>query len=187
VQAISVRGLWAGLLAVGAVAVAVIGVTGSASAEQAQAAKTAKLKMAVQGQKLDFFGPESVDKGQKLEIVNKTSVGEIGPHTFTLVDPKLVDSGKERKRCAQFRGKLCQNVLEAHQVGPPPDFPVGKPNLDKDKKGWDKEFTKTKKGDSWFTDERGATETRRVKADAGDTIGYFCLVHPFMRGKLEVK
>jgi hypothetical protein len=187
VQAISVRGLWAGLLAVGAVAVAVIGVTGSASAEQAQAAKTAKLKMAIKGDKLDFFGPESVEKGQKLKIVNKTRVTEVGPHTFTLVDPKLVDSAKERKRCERFRSKLCQNILEAHRVGPPPDFPVGKPNVHKGKKGWDKEFTKTKKGDSWFTDQRGASETRRVSADVGDTIGYFCVVHPFMRGKLEVE
>jgi hypothetical protein len=187
VQAISVRGLWAGLLAVGALGVAAIAFTGSASAEQEHAAKTAKLRMAIKGQKLDFFGPESVEKGQKLEIVNKTSVMEVGPHTFTLVDPKLVDSGKERKRCEQFRSKVCQNVLEAHQVGPPPDFPVGRPNVDRGKKGWDREFTKKRKGDSWFTDERGATETRRVKADVGDTIGYFCLVHPFMRGKLEVE
>jgi hypothetical protein len=187
VQAISVRGLWAGLLAVCAVGVAAIAFTGSASAEQGQAANTAKLRMAIQGQKLDFFGPESVEKGQKLEIVNQTSAKEVGPHTFTLVDPTLVDSGKERKRCERFRGKLCPNILEAHQVGPPPEFPVGRPNLDRGKSGWDTEFTKTRKGDSWFTDELGAAETRRVSADAGDTIGYFCLVHPFMRGKLEVK
>jgi hypothetical protein len=186
VQAISVRGLRAGLLAVGAVGVAAIALTGSASAEQ-ERAKTAKLKMAVQGQKLDFFGPQSVEKGQKLEIINKTSVMDVGPHTFTLVDPKLVDSRRERKKCERFQSKVCQNVLEAHQVGPPPDFPVGRPNLDRGKKGWDREFTKTRKGDSWFTDEQGASETRRVSADAGDTIGYFCIVHPFMRGKLAVK
>ena len=59
--------------------------------------------------------------------------------------------------------------------------------MDRGKKGWDKEFTKTKKGDSWFTDQRGATETRKVKADVGKTLGYFCVVHPFMRGKLEVE
>jgi len=187
VQAISVRGLWAGLLAVGAVAVAVIGVTGSASAEQAQATKPAKLKMAIKGNKLDFFGAESVEKGQKLKIINKTRVAEFGPHTFTLVKPKLVNSGKKRKRCERLESKLCQNILEAHRVGPPPDFPVGRPNVDRGKKGWDKEFTKTKKGDSWFTDQRGATETRKVKAKVGKTLGYFCVVHPFMRGKLEVE
>jgi hypothetical protein len=187
VQAISVRGLWAGLLAVGAIGVVAIGFSGSASAEQAQAAKPAKLKMAIKGNKLDFFGPESVEKGQKLEIVNNTRVTEVGPHTFTLVDPTLISNAKKRKRCEQLRSKLCKNILAAHRVGPPPDFPVGKPNVDKGKKGWDKEFTKTKKGDSWFTDQRGATETRRVTAKAGKTLGYFCVVHPFMRGKLEVE
>ena len=115
-QAISVRGLWAGLLAVGAVAVAVIGVTGSASAEQAQATKPAKLKMAVKGNKLDFFGAESVEKGQKLKIINKTRVNEVGPHTFTLVKPKLINSGKKRKRCERLESKLCQNILEATRL-----------------------------------------------------------------------
>ena len=184
---ISVRGLGTGLVAAGAVGVAVVGFTGSASAEQAEAAKPAKIKMAIKGNKLDFFGADSVEKGEKLKIVNKTRVNEVGPHTFTLVEPKLVNSGKKRKRCEQLRSKLCQNILEAHRVGPPPDFPVGRPNVDRGKKGWDKEFTKTKKGDSWFTDERGASETRKVTAKAGETLGYFCVVHPFMRGKLEVE
>lgn len=184
---ISVRGLGTGLVAAGAIGVAVVGFTGSASAEQGQGANTAKIKMAVKGEKLDFFGPKSVDEGQKLEVVNKTSVNRVGPHTFTLVDPNLVDTGKERKKCERLQSKLCQNILEAHRVGPPPDFPVGRPNVDRGKKGWDKEFTRRKKGDSWFTDERGASETRKVTADAGETLGYFCVVHPFMRGKLKVE
>ncbi len=73
-QAISVRGLGAGVLAAAVVGVAVIAFTGSASAEQAQAAKPAKLKIAIKGNKLDFFGAESVEKGQKLKIINKTRV-----------------------------------------------------------------------------------------------------------------
>ena len=184
---ISARGLGTGLLAAGAIGVAVVGFTGSASAEQGQGANTAKIKMAIKGEKLDFFGADSVAEGQKLEIINRTRVDEVGPHTFTLVEPRLVNSGKKRKRCERLRSKLCQNILEAHRVGPPPDFPVGRPNVDRGRKGWDKEFTKRKKGDSWFTDERGATETRRVTANAGETLGYFCVVHPFMRGKLEVE
>ena len=183
---ISVRGLGAGLLAAGAVGVAVIGFTGSASAEQGQAAQPAKLKMAIKGNKLDFFGADSVEKGEKLDIINKTRVDEVGPHTFTLVEPKLINSGKKRKRCEQLRSKLCQNILEAHRVGPPPDFPVGRPNVDRGKKGWDKEFTKAKKGDSSFLGEQGQKVSRKVSARAGKTLGYFCVVHPFMRGEIEV-
>jgi hypothetical protein len=187
VHAKAKRGLWAGTLAAAIAVVAAVGLTGTASAERAQAAKTVTLRMAVQGEKLDFFGPRSVEKGTKLEIVNRTDPMEIGPHTFTLIDPKLMDSRKERQRCVNFAGKVCPRMLEAHEVGPPPDFPVGKPNLDFGGNGWDREFTKTRNGDSWFTGEQGQTETRRVSANAGKTIGYFCLVHPFMRGKLEVK
>ena len=185
-QAISVRGLGAGVLAATTVGVAVLAFTGSASAEQAQAAKPAKLKIAIKGDKLDFFGADSVEKGQKLEIVNKTSVGEIGPHTFTLVKPKLINSGEKRKRCEQFRGKLCPNILEAprsvrrrtsRSEGP----------IWTGASGLGHGVHQGAKGDSSFTDERGATETRKVKAEVGKTLGYFCVVHPFMRGRLEVE
>jgi hypothetical protein len=187
VKSVVKRGLWAGVLAAGVAAFAAIAITGSASAERAQAAKTVKLKMAVKGEKLDFFGPNKVEKGDKLEVVNKTAVDEVGPHTFTLIDPKLMDSREEREKCEQVQGKVCPAIFEAHQVGPPPEFEVGKRNVDVGKNGWDREFTRRKKGDSWYTDELGATETRKVSAKAGDEIGYFCLVHPFMRGTLKVK
>jgi hypothetical protein len=176
------------MLALGAVAATAVAFTGSATADQERAAagQDATLKMKVDGRDLDFFGDKTVGSGDKLTIVNKTDPMEVGPHTFTLIRPGLMDKARERKACERFESKVCQRILEAHEVGPPPDFPVGKPNVNKGKNGWDVEFTKRKDGDSWFTQEKGDRETRRVRAENGDTLGYFCIVHPFMRGKLEV-
>jgi plastocyanin len=189
VKRISPRGLWAGLLAAGVVGAAAIAFTGSAAAEGERAAGgggKATIKMKIEGRDLDFFGDRTVGEGEKLTVVNKTSPRQIGPHTFTLVKPSLVDTRAERRACVRLESRLCRLIFRAHEVGPPPDFPVGKPNLDFGKRGWDKEFTKENKGDSWFTAERGAKESRKVRADAGETLSFFCIVHPNMRGKIEV-
>jgi hypothetical protein len=176
------------LVAIG-VGAAAIALTGSASAQQERAAGgggKATIKMKLEGRDLDFFGDRTVGEGEKLTVVNKTSPRQIGPHTFTLVKPSLVDTRKERRACVRFESRLCRLILRAHEVGPPPDFPVGKPNLDFGKNGWDKQFTKEAKGDSWFTAGRGDKESRKVRANAGETLSFFCLVHPNMRGKIEV-
>jgi hypothetical protein len=176
------------MLALGVAGAAAVAFAGSAVADQERAAAGggATLKMKLDGQDLDFFGPKSVEAGEKLTIVNKTDVMDVGPHTFTLIRPGLMDKKRERKACERFESRVCQLILEAHEVGPPPDFPVGKPDVEVGKNGWDREFTNRKVGDSWFTEARGDSEVRRVRAEAGDTLGYFCIVHPFMRGKLEV-
>jgi hypothetical protein len=176
------------MLALGAVAAAAIAFSGSAAADpdRSTAGKNTTLKMKVDGRDLDFFGGDTVGAGDKLTIVNKTDVMDVGPHTFTLIKPSLMDKKKERKACERFESRVCQNILEAHEVGPPPDFPVGKPNVNVGKNGWDVEFTNSKTGDSWFTETKGDKQVRRVRAEEGDTLGYFCVVHPFMRGKLEV-
>lgn len=176
------------MLALGAVGAAAVAFTASAAADQERptAGEDTTLKMKVDGRDLDFFGGKTVGAGDKLTIVNKTDPMEVGPHSFTLIKPSLMDEAKERKACERFESRVCQNILEAHQVGPPPDFPIGKPNVGVGDHGWDVEFTNKKKGDSWITQEKGEKEVRRVRAGEGDTLGYFCIVHPFMRGKLEV-
>jgi hypothetical protein len=164
------------------------GLRTGASAEQERAGAggaTIKMKLGERGPV--FVGANAVDKGEKLKIVNRTPVEKVGPHTFTLVKPSLVDSRRDQRRCERFESKVCQNVLDAHRVGPPPDFEVGTPDLEVGKTGWDKEFTNTAKGDSWYTEELGDSDTRRVTAKAGERLGYFCLVHPFMQGSLKVK
>ena len=66
-------------------------------------------------------------------------------------------------------------------VNPPA---VNKPRVEVGRKGWDNAFGKT--GDSQFIPAAGGHNTRRVSANAGKTIHYFCLVHPFMQGKIKV-
>lgn len=188
------RKLWAGLLAAGLIGALVISLTGSASAESGaseRAAGNAKIKMKLQGEDLFFAGPKKIAKGAKLTIVNKTSPRQVGPHTFTL-----------KKKGARPR-QLDPQVFEAHEVEPvplPPEFckeegipedecfdlKVNEPVAEYGKRGWDRVFTPRRKGDSWYTEKRGETHSRRVSAKVGKTLHYYCAVHPFMKGKFEV-
>jgi hypothetical protein len=180
--------------AVGA-AVAVLGVGGAAamSATASAPAKAgsghaAKIKMKVEGKgknaDLFFKGPKEVEKGTKLEIVNKTSPSKVGPHTFTLIKQNRLPSTKQEiKDCEKIKLAVCVNAFKAHEVDPM-TFEVNRPKVEVGTKGWDKSFGKT--GDSWFTDAAGDHNTRKVSANDGKTLYYFCLVHPFMQGKIKV-
>ena len=63
-------------------------------------------------------------------------------------------------------------------------FEVNRPKIEVGSKGWDQSFGKI--GDSWYTEIQGAHNTRKVSANDGKTLYYFCLVHPFMQGKIKV-
>ena len=172
VHAISFRGLAAGLFAAGAIGVAAVGFAGSAAADQERAGgDSATIKMKMQDGGPVFTGPDAIDRGEKLRVVNRTNPNQIGPHTFT-----LVKKGR----------KPYDRIFAAHQIGPPPNFEVGKKSVDTGRKGWDRPFTRNHDGDSWYTERRNTSQTRKVKADVGKTIRYFCAIHPFMKGKFEV-
>jgi hypothetical protein len=178
--------------AVVATAVVAVGAGGVASisaaapnTDKAGGGNTTKIKMEAQGKDLFFSGPKKVEKGTKLKIVNKTNPGKIGPHTFTLIKKnRLPDTKKEIKRCENLKLAVCVNAFKAHKVGPPPTFEVKRPKVEVGRKGWDKSFGKL--GDSWFAGSAGAHNTRKVSANDGKTLYYFCLVHPFMQGKIKV-
>ena len=182
------RGIWAALLTAGMIAAAAIGMTGAASAEQQRASNDdAKVKMKIQGNKPVFVAPASVGKGEKLKVINRTSVKEIGPHTFSLIKPGLLPQGQDVNRCESNEYRPCRRVFQAHQVDPK-TFEVNRPVVDKGKDGWDRMFTKKRNGDSFYTETQGEKHTRKVKADAGKTLGFFCLIHPkSMQGTIEVK
>ena len=149
-------------------------------------AKTAVIKMKLDNKGLRFKGADHVKKGQKLEIKNTTDPSQVGPHSFSLVKKKLLpETRKQQKHCFN-KGHICREIAKAHKA----DFQTGtvkKPIVDKGKNGWDRRFSKQRFGDSWFSDEKGSTNTRVVKAGRGDTIWYMCLVHPEMQGKFKVK
>jgi len=171
------------VVAVGAGGVASIS-TAAPNADRAGGGDTAKIKMEAQGKDLFFSGPKKVEKGTKLKIVNKTNPGKIGPHTFTLIKKnRLPDTKKEIKDCEKIKLAVCVNAFKAHEVDPM-TFEVNRPKVEVGRKGWDKSFGRT--GDSWFAGSAGAHNTRKVSANDGKTLYYFCLVHPFMQGKIKV-
>jgi hypothetical protein len=173
------------------IAVAAAGVVGvatmSASASDAGKAAgkdVAKIKMKADGKDLFFTGPKKVEKGTKLEIVNKTSPSKVGPHTFTLIKKnRLPKTKQEMKKCENVKLAVCVNVVKAHEADPQTGE-VKKPKVEVGRKGWDKSFGRT--GDSVFLGAAGEHNTRKVSANDGKTLYYFCAVHPFMQGKIKV-
>ena len=67
-----------------------------------------------------------------------------------------------------------------------PDARSASRAVDNGKKGWDTPFTEKQNGDSWVAQAKGDTQSRKVTAKSGTTLYYFCLVHPFMQGKIKV-
>jgi plastocyanin len=166
---------------------AILFASGNASAKPHPKAGNAEIDAVAQGKNLLFEGDSTVEAGQKLTIVNKTNPKKVGPHTFTLVQKADRPSGKNQiKKCENIKLKICKRVFRAHKVGPPPDFPIGKPTVDNGKKGWDLAFNNKRNGDSWVTVAKNEKQSRKVTAKAGRTLYYFCLVHPFMQGKIKV-
>ena len=163
-------------------------VTTSAPADSAKLAPTtAKIKMVFDPQAGPpaFTGDDSVVPGQDLKIVNKTKPRQIGPHTFSLVEEgSLPVTQQQMKKCAKIELPVCLNVFKAHDVSK--RFVVRKPDVDKGLEGWDRSFNDEVKGDTWFTDTKFESETRPVSAAPGETLYYFCVVHPEMQGSVGV-
>ncbi|HYH62575.1 MAG TPA: hypothetical protein VD766_11980 [Solirubrobacterales bacterium] len=181
----SSRKVVAGALTTSVIAVLGTTVLTAPSAVAKGAEAPAKIKMVIDGGPV-FTGDSSVAPGQGLKIINKTKVQDIGPHTFSLIEEgSLPTSGKELKKCAKIELPVCVNVFKAHDVSK--KFVVRKPNVDKGAEGWDRSFSEEVKGDTWYTEQKGESETRAVTAAPGSTLYYFCLVHPEMQGSLNVE
>ena len=169
-----------------AVGVVTIGLVGSAAADQTQERGidvTVEMKM-VNG-KPKFLGPDFVATTQDLTVINKTKPNRIGPHTFTLIKESLLPEGKQKRKCFNLEYKPCRKVVRAHRV----NFETGevaRPIVEKGLEGWDTFFTSTATGDSWFTETKDEEHVRQVTAASGETLAFFCVVHPFMQGKIEV-
>jgi plastocyanin len=163
----------AGMLAVGA----------SASHADRQDDGAATITMASSGKNLFFQGPAKVAAGSQLTITNATDPTKVGPHTFTLVDKdELPKSNAEIKDCFKLKTEFCLGIAKDHKVNLKTGA-VGRPDLDVGKKGWDTPYGK--KGDSWVAEAEGDLTSREVTAKPGSYY-YFCVVHPFMQGKIKV-
>ena len=158
--------------------------TGAATADdQARAGKTKILMDAVKGEDV-FVGPSTVKQGSKLEVVNESNPRKRGPHTFSIVKRKLLPQTKtDGKKC--FSKGVCGAIGVAHEFDPETGQ-VNKPTVEVGETGWDRAFTLDRVGDSWYTDEKGAKQSRMVSAQPGTKLFFICAVHPFMQGKIEV-
>jgi hypothetical protein len=133
-----------------------------------------------------FEAPETAFVNGAIQVVNKTDPSKIGPHTFSLIEksarPRTV---QEMKDCAHFK-LVCKDIFKAHQVGPPPDFEIGRPDVEKGADGWDATFDgDTARGDSYLFQNEDESETRTVTAEPGN-LWFMCAVHPEMQGKIKI-
>jgi hypothetical protein len=169
-------------LVTGATALGLTISSGPASAQYNVGTGPVKIKMALKGKRPVFTGPKRVSSGERLTVVNKTAPRKIGPHTLSLVKQgKLPKGKKERRNC--FNGGICLTIAKAHEFNPQTEK-IGKDKVEVGTKGWDKAFGK--RGDSWYTEKKGAKHGRRVVAAPGTTLYFLCAVHPGMQRKIRV-
>jgi hypothetical protein len=163
---------------VAALAFAVTGV-GSASAAD-------PVTMELSKGKLKFSGPETVFAGEKLEVVNETNPKQVGPHTFSLVTEESLPKTRKAMNGCFAPKKICLAIAIWHGFNPKTER-ITKNVVRVGTAGWSTEGNATgKKGDSWFTEKKGATISQAVTAKAGTTLHSICAVHPEMQGEVEV-
>jgi hypothetical protein len=156
----------------------------SLSLKAVTASPVATITAYAHGKQMGFKGPRTVKAGSELAIVNDTDPQQVGPHTFTLVSKKQLPTGrKQMKNCERIKSKLCKRIVRAHRANPKTGV-VKRPDVDVGKSGWDRSFGK--RGDSWFMPGLGSSTERIVSAKPGTTLHYFCVIHPWMQGKIKV-
>jgi hypothetical protein len=156
------------------------------AAESTATGSTDEVKIELTGGKLKFVAPETVAKGDQLEIVNETNPKQVGPHTFSLVTPGSVPkTAKQRKNC--FTPKhICLAIANWLGFNPKTEEITINP-AKAGAAGWSTMGNATgKKGDAWFTEKKGERFSQEVSAEAGTTLYFMCAVHPWMHGKVTV-
>ena len=168
-----------------AIAIALVAGPAVVAQDDGAADEPATITMELAGKRIFFDGPATVAKGDELRIVNDTSVRKVGPHTFSLAKKGVLpDTPKEFRQCFT-PGKVCMGIAMAHKFNPKTEK-IGKPVVNAGAKGWNKSFTKKSKGDSWYTETKGESHTRKVTASVGSTLRFICAIHPDMQGKIKV-
>ena len=172
------------------VAALLVAGSGLAGAEAPPSPRTDKIEIKVVNGNLRFVGPKAVNRGDLLEIVNRTNPRSVGPHTFSLVTKASLPSRTPTRHGGEecfSPGHICLAIAAWHGV------PSGKgaPKFNPAKAGaagWSTMGTVTKKGDSWFTGNKPRTSfSQVVSANAGTTLYFVCAVHPWLQGSIKVQ
>ena len=180
------RRAWARAIAATALlAVLVVPALAGADGSATSSASTDVISIELTKGKLKFVAPETVIRGSQLEIVNDTNPRQVGPHTFSLVTKgSLPKTKKARQNC--FTPKhICLAVAQWHGFKPKTEEITINP-AKAGPAGWSTMGSPSKKGDSWFTEKKGDTFAQEIAASAPDTLYFFCAVHPWMQGKVNV-
>jgi hypothetical protein len=146
------------------------------------------ITMVLHGKKLAFEGPETIEEGTPLEILNETNPRQVGPHTFSLVTKSSLPKTKKAEANCFTPGKICFAIAEWQKFNPKTEK-VGLNLVKVGPPGWSTSGDASgKKGDSWFTGETkaGTHVTQVVSAKAGTTLYYICAIHPWMQGSIKV-
>ncbi len=168
------------------VALTVSGAAASATASDSEKAHAAVIKMKQDGKLLYFDGPKTVREGEVLKIKNATDPAKVGPHTFSLVRKKDIPTKPSAiKDCARKFAAICGAIIEWHEVDLQSGV-VGRNPVEVGDAGWDREGTLKRTGDSWVSEKEGQTFKQKVSAGSGETLRYFCAVHPEMAGSVKV-
>jgi plastocyanin len=167
--------LMAALAAVVAVAVTAVALGASAgSTAKLTAAAGSKFVINKYAQDTAHFSPGAVTIKSGGTLSVKAQAGP--PHSFSIVkESELPKTTKQIEQC-----KICETLAKAHGADPNSDAPPSKLVVDVGATGIDQP------GDSVFLPP-GQTTKLKITAKKGKTLYFFCAVHPWMQGKLQVK
>lgn len=155
----------------------------ASSAKSAKKTSVTTITMKTQGHRLFFDAPKTVQAGSVLRIQTLTT--NVGPHTFSLVDPSAYPKTKPARQKCFTPGHICLAIAKWQGFKPPGTITINPAKAGA--AGWDTEGSLAKKGDSWFAgSKKGNSFQQIVSAEAGTTLHFMCAVHPFMQGSIKV-
>ena len=116
------------------------------------------------------FAPRNatVDSGEKVRVRDRARSGE--PHTLSLV--------KRRDLPNSFNCPACGRIEQSHDINPETGEP-NNPVVNVGAAGFNRP------GDSIIINPGGKVSFD-VTADAGKTLYYVCIIHPWMQGRINV-
>jgi hypothetical protein len=134
---------------------------------------------------LKFVAPPTVKSGDYLQVLNKTHASQVGPHTFSLVQPGLIPKTKHQRQVCFTKNHICKAI--ARGLGVKGNGPVTINPSEAGLPGWDTLGSLTTTGDSWFTGFKpNASIVQQISAAPGTTLTFMCAIHTWMHGSIQV-
>jgi hypothetical protein len=163
-----------------------VGVAGAGTTSDETSSNPGLITMERDGRDLFFVAPEEVERGTNLKVKNKTNPNTVGPHTFSLVKKSALPKTRQQIRdCGRNFEGICGAITEWHEVDIDTGD-VGRNPVDVGQRGWNREGSRSRVGDSVVTERRNQAFDGRVSAQAGTKLHFICAIHPEMQGAVKV-